>query len=125
MRNNEVGLQRKKLLRESLHRWRVGCCHPANIDANVAVLRPPERLESLAKRREAGLCSRVAFGQPHQHTDPPHLSRLLGPDRSQQAENEGGERRGGKERHAPPAKGCTSASSLRSILRSRRALLAR
>ena len=56
MRKNEVGLQRDKFLRESLHRWRVGCHRSADVDADVAILHPSERLEALAQRRDAGLC---------------------------------------------------------------------
>ena len=66
MRQNEVGLQGDKLFLESLHHWRVGRRRPANVDADVATLCPPERREALAERCDAGLCSRVALGpQPH------------------------------------------------------------
>jgi len=59
---NEVGLQGDKLLRESLHHWRVGRRRSANVDADVANLCPPERREALAERRGAGPCSQVALG---------------------------------------------------------------
>ena len=77
MRKNEVGLQRDEFLRESLHRLRVAAARPANVDPDVAALRPPELLESLPERRDAGLCFRVALGKRHQHADPPHPLGLL------------------------------------------------
>jgi hypothetical protein len=77
MRKNEVGLQRDKFLRESLHQRRVGRRRAPDVDADVAALRPPERLQPLAERREAGLSSGVVLAQPHQHPDPPDLTRLL------------------------------------------------
>jgi hypothetical protein len=54
---------------ESLHCWRVGSLRPADVDADVATLHPPERLELLAERSGTGLCLGVALGKPHQHSD--------------------------------------------------------
>ena len=76
-RENEFGLQRDEFLRESLHRPRVVGCRPASVDPDVAALRPPELLESLPERRDAGLSFRVALGIGHQHADPPHAIGLL------------------------------------------------
>src|SRR5262249_51201006 len=53
----------------------------ANIDLDIASLLPPQPMEFLPKRRDLGLCGRIAFGIPHQHADPSHAITLLRPCR--------------------------------------------
>ena len=77
MRKNKVGLQRDEFLRESLSRFRIVGCRPARVDPDVAALRPPELLESLAECRDVGLPFPIALGKRHQHADPRNLRRLL------------------------------------------------
>ena len=77
MRKKQVRLQRDELLGESSPRLGVVGCHPANVHPDIAALRPPELLESIAERRDTGLSFRVALGIPHQRADPPHPLALL------------------------------------------------
>ena len=53
----------------------------AIFDPNVAAFRPPQILESLAERGDAGLFFRIALGKGRQHADPPHSIGLLRPGR--------------------------------------------
>src|SRR5262245_43181742 len=69
-------MQRDEFLRESLHQRSVGR-RPARVDPDVAILRPPELLEPLAERPDAGLCFRVALGIGGQYADPSHPAGLL------------------------------------------------
>src|SRR5262245_59939958 len=69
-------MQRDEFLRESLHQRSVGR-RPARVDPDVATLRPPELLEPLAERPDAGLCFRVALGIGGQYADPSHPAGLL------------------------------------------------
>src|SRR5262249_31508242 len=64
-----------EFLRDSLHRLHVGC--PANVDPDVAALRPPELPESLPECGDEGLSFPVALGKRHQHADAPHPFALL------------------------------------------------
>ena len=67
-----------EFLREPLPRLRIERC-PASVDPNVAVLRPPEFLESVPECRHVGMCSRIVLGKVHQHADAPHALSLLRP----------------------------------------------
>jgi len=71
-------LQRDEFRRKSLHRLCVERC-PASVDPDVAALRPPELLESLAERRDVVLSFKIALGIRHQHADAPHPLTLLRP----------------------------------------------
>src|SRR5258706_1187 len=46
-------------------------------DLNIAVLRPPEHLKSLPKRRDAGLYFRIVLGEWMQEHDASHALGLL------------------------------------------------
>ena len=54
LRKNEVGLERDKFHCEPVHRRDIGC-RPANVDFDVATLRPSELSEFLSQRRDPGL----------------------------------------------------------------------
>src|SRR5436190_5705181 len=45
---------------------------PTSVDLDIAAFRPTEFLEAQLERGSAGLTFNVAFGIPHQQTDPPH-----------------------------------------------------
>src|SRR5262249_22761848 len=49
----------------------------AIVDADIAVLRPSARLQSLTESRETRLGIRIVLGKPHQHADAPHPFRRL------------------------------------------------
>src|SRR5262249_13919165 len=49
----------------------------AIVDADIAVLRPSARLQSLTESRETRLGIRIVLGKPHQHADTPHPFRRL------------------------------------------------
>jgi hypothetical protein len=50
---------------------------PANVDPDIAALRPPKLLESLAQCRDESLSFQITVGIRHQHADSPHPVRLL------------------------------------------------
>ena len=50
-------------------------------DLNVAVLRPPEHLECLPKRSDAGVHLGIVLSECVQKRDPPHPLALLRPRR--------------------------------------------
>ena len=86
-------LQRDEFPRGSLSRLRVVGCRPASVDPDAAALRPPELLESLAERRNIGLCFPVTLGIPHQHADPSHPVDLLRPRRERPSNRHAAEKR--------------------------------
>src|SRR5438067_1958125 len=49
---------------------------PTSVDLDIAAFRPTEFLEAQLERGSAGLTFNVAFGIPHQQTDPPHALRM-------------------------------------------------
>jgi hypothetical protein len=77
MRKKEIGLQRDEFLGEPLFRLRVAGCYPSGVDPDVALLGPPELLESLTEYGDEGLSFPVALGISHERADPPHPARLL------------------------------------------------
>ena len=77
MRKDQVGLQCDELLRQSLSCLGVAGRRPANVDLDVAALRPLEPRERLPKRCDEGLSFPVALRVGHQHADPPQLVRGL------------------------------------------------
>src|SRR5262249_26538531 len=74
---------------------RVGSC-PANVEPEVATLRPAERLKALPKRDHVALSHRVTFGKRRHHADVPYRLALLRPchqrPRSRRAAEPRGER---------------------------------
>jgi hypothetical protein len=92
LRKNEVRLQRDEFRRVSLHCLRFKR-RPASVDPDVAALRPPELLESLAECCDPGLCFRVALGKRHQHADPAHPFGLLRARRERPTESRAAEDR--------------------------------
>src|SRR5215471_14666820 len=50
---------------------------PADVDTDVAADNPAPLLQTLYKRRQAGLSVRIVRGRMHQHTDAPRLLGLL------------------------------------------------
>src|SRR5215831_14007334 len=56
-------------------------CAPADVDADVATLRPPQLLQPLQKRRETDLPCRIVRRDTHQHANAPHPLALLRPRR--------------------------------------------
>jgi hypothetical protein len=81
---------------------------PANVDADVAALRPAKLLQPLSKCRELRLSHGIALGGVHQHADAPHAPRLLRARRERP-----GDRRAAEERDelAPPHSITSSARS--------------
>ena len=49
-----------------------------HVDLDIAAFRPTEFLEAPLECCNAGLSFNIAFGIPHQQTDPPHAFRLRG-----------------------------------------------
>jgi len=56
-------------------------CAPADVDADVATLRPPQLLQPLQKRRETDLPCRIVRRDTQQHANAPHPLALLRPRR--------------------------------------------
>src|SRR5215471_1729181 len=50
---------------------------PADVDTDVAADNPAPLLQTLHKRRQAGLSVRIVRGRMHQHTDAAHRIGLL------------------------------------------------
>src|SRR5262245_38484564 len=51
LRKNEIGLQSDELLRESMHRLRVGRVRPASVGPQITAVRPAQFPQLLDKRR--------------------------------------------------------------------------
>jgi hypothetical protein len=71
----------------------------AMLDFDVAVLYPSERLESLSKGGNAGLCFGIVLGEPMQEYDAPHPLRLLRARRNRPCDRRAAEKR---DELAPP-----------------------
>jgi hypothetical protein len=79
--DDHVWLQGDQLFSERLMLIYIGA-RKANVDADIASLRPSKPFESLLKRRKPRLQVRIVFGEGRQHADPPYALRLLRPSRA-------------------------------------------
>ena len=76
MADQYIGLQVDQLFREGLNSLRI-CTAPAIIDPDVVACLPTEFLKVLLKYGDARTSIGIAFGDRHQHADPPRPPRLL------------------------------------------------
>src|SRR5262245_59328147 len=75
MRQDDVGGERDQLRRVFAYVVSIAAA-PAVVDTDVLADGPTRLLETLRKRREAGLSFRIVRRKAYQHADAPHLALL-------------------------------------------------
>src|SRR5215510_1624573 len=81
MANQSIGVQIDEFFCKRLNSMRIGIS-PAIVDADILTVPPAEFLKALLKYSDPLANIGIAFGDRHQHTDPPHpLAPLLPPRR--------------------------------------------